>query len=201
MKKATIIASAALSALLLTSMSVLVRGDELIYDSQNDPLVSLSYINEVLIPSLDEKYTAQLNEAEKKLAEYETLMKEYQITLDKQTEALLSANAEIAALKQELAALSESNDSDGYQVVYLKKGAKLLAETPCEIILRSGTAIAVSITSNGLNDMTNGSELNNADEIPQYHCLLVPRGNDGRGIQITSEDAYIMVRGAYSIVN
>lgn len=75
-----------------------------------------------------------------------------------------------------------------------------MAKTPCEIILRTGSAIAVSITVNGLNDITEGTEIYNAEDIPLYHSLLVPRGDDGRGIQITSPDAYIMVRGEYEIV-
>ena len=97
--------------------------------------------------------------------------------------------------------ISEEISANGYQVIRLTKGAKLLAESACEIILRSGTAIVISITINGVNDLSEGTELFNAENVPQYHSLLVPRGGDGRGIQVTSTESYIMVRGDYSIVN
>ena len=87
-----------------------------------------------------------------------------------------------------------------YEVICLADGQKLLAKSPLEIILRSGSAITVSITSNGLNDLTDGTELYNAESVPLYHELLVPRGDDGRGLEVTSPEAYIMVRGDYEIV-
>ena len=190
MKKSRLIISAAAISLALTAAAALSASDGAAYDSSTDPLVSLSYIEQVVKPEYD-----------KKIAELDA--------------ALESAKAENAALKTQLSELSKKLDSlttkvgeleaaageyDGYQVVYLKKSAKLLAESPCEIILRSGSAIAVSITSNGVNDISDGTELYNASAVPLYHCLLVPRGGDGRGIQITSDEAYVMVRGDYQIV-
>ena len=192
MKKIKIIALAAAFSLTLSALPLLVNGDEANYDSEADPLVSLSYINEVVVA----KYDKKLEELEAKLTEATDLVAQL-------TESLNTANTEIAALKSGsgISGSAEGGSALGqYEVVHLSNGAKLLAMSPCEIILRTGSAIVVSITANGLNDITTGDELLNAVSVPLYHCLLVPRGDDGRGIQITSGDAYVMVRGDYKVV-
>lgn len=189
MNKIKIVALAAAFALTLSAFPLLANGGETAYDPENDPLISLSYINEVVLPVYDEKIAA----LEEKIA---TLTE----TATKLEESLAAANTEIETLKATGGDASESGGLGQYEVVHLSQGAKLLAKSPCEIILRTGSAIIVSITANGLNDISTGEELLNAAGVPLYHCLLVPRGDDGRGIQITSGDAYIMVRGAYEIV-
>ena len=86
-----------------------------------------------------------------------------------------------------------------YEVVYLTKGQKLLPQGSAEIVLRSGAAVSVSPSAvQGLSDLTAGKELYDGDAITVNHQLLVPRP-DGRGIRITSGEAYVMIRGAYTI--
>lgn len=189
MKKVKIIALIAAVAVTGTVIPILATSSEGNYDSANDPLVSLSYINEVLVPSYDKKI-AELTEKIDSLSEENTKLKETVEKMVADSEGDTEDDTEDA----------ENTASSQFEVVYLNKGAKLMAKTPCEIILRTGSAIAVSITVNGLNDITEGTEIYNAEDIPLYHSLLVPRGDDGRGIQITSPDAYIMVRGEYEIV-
>lgn len=193
MNKFRIIACASAVAMLTTALSIMVEGDAPVYDSAADPLVSLSYINEVVIPSYDAKL-AELNAKLDTLVRSNTALSSENTALKARTDELVK---KIDELEEKLAKPSDS----GYSVVLLTKGQKLMAETPCEIILRSGSAIAVSITTNGLNDITDGTELSNAVSVPLYHQLIVPRGGDGRGIQITGADAYVMVRGGYNIVN
>lgn len=191
MKNTKLIALAAAVAVSVSVFPILVHGDILTSTPPTtnvDPLVSLSYINEVVLPKYDQK-------------------------IEELTTKVNTLTGTVTILQNELGALagSEGTPSDTpvetptpgagqYEVVYLTQGSKLMAKSPCEIILRTGRAIAVSIISNGINDITDGSEILNASAIPLYHCLLVPRGNDGRGIQIMSPDAYVMVRGEYEIV-
>ena len=189
MKKTKIIALAAAFSLTLSALPLLVNGDEAVYNPENDPLISLSYLNEVVLPTYDEK-----------LATLEEKITALTKTTAKLEESLTAANTEIATLKSQIGEAPQGSGLGQYEVVHLKKSAKLLAKSPCEIILRTGSAIIVSITANGLNDISTGEELLNAVNVPLYHCLLVPRGDDGRGIQITSGDAYVMVRGEYEII-
>ena len=192
MNKVKIIALAAAVSLTITALPMLVSGEETAFDSQNDPLITLSYIEKVISPKYDEKIS-ELTKKNKELTE----------KLDAFEEAVDKANKTILALEEKLSAITTPGSSSAlgqYEVVHMNKGAKLIAKSPCELILRSGSGIVVSITSNGINDFSEGTELMNAEEIPLYHGLLVPRGNDGRGIQITSSEAYVMVRGEYEIV-
>ena len=100
--------------------------------------------------------------------------------------------------------IQPSASSEGYEVVYLTAGQRLYAASSCEIILRSGSAIAiiedpVNVAANvGLSDCTSGKEILHASAIPQRHLLIIPRA-DGRGVAVTSADAYFMVRGDYEI--
>lgn len=202
MKTYKLIALAAAFSLTLTAFPLLVMGDDAAYDPENDPLVSLSYITEVLTPAYEKKIaelTGTVDELTETISTMHEALEELEDQLSDSEKKRGEADERLAELE---AALSESAGSTlgGFEVVYMKKGAKLLAESPCEIILRSGSAIVVSITVNGLNNVTDGTELLNAVEVPLFNQLLVPRGGDGRGIQITSEDSYVMVRGDYSIV-
>ena len=53
----------------------------------------------------------------------------------------------------------------------------------------------------GVADITAGVDLTDGTNIEKNHMLVVPSGGDGRGILVTSEDAYILVRGEYYIVD
>ena len=92
--------------------------------------------------------------------------------------------------------------TDAFVVIDLKPGQELQCTAATELILRSGSAVIVSPFDNqGLCDMTAGVDLQVGSAVPKNHCLLIPRGNDGRGIKITgSGTAYVMVGGAYKIV-
>ena len=85
-----------------------------------------------------------------------------------------------------------------YDVVYLTKGQTIVGSS--EFILRSGSAISTCPGINGITDITDGVDLSDGMEIPWYHLLLVPR-DDGRGITVTSVEAYIMARGQYTVID
>ena len=192
MNKQRIVALAA-AVSIMASMPMLVRGDTPTYDPAGDPLVSLSYITEVVTPAYDAKIKA-LDDSIRALS----------ATVSSLSTELSSLQSENAALRSELSAIANREAAgtlESYEILTLNKGDRLYANGPLEIILRSGTAIVMSMTVNGVNDLSDGSEITGSGEVPLYHLLLVPRGNDGRGIQITSKEAYVMVRGDYQIVN
>ncbi len=90
----------------------------------------------------------------------------------------------------------------GFEAVKVEYGEEIQCTAATEVILRTGSAEIVSpIEGNGLSDLTAGADLLAGTAVPLNHNLLIPRGNDGRGIRITSPDgAYVMVGGAYKIV-
>ena len=93
----------------------------------------------------------------------------------------------------------------GYKAVRLEKGQSVNAAGTCEIILRAGTAYA-SVTDKGniaagvgFSDVTEGVEITNGLSVPKNHCLLASAG-DGRNVVVTSDVAYFLVKGDYSVV-
>lgn len=88
--------------------------------------------------------------------------------------------------------------SSSYKVLGpLPAGTIVLGGEGTEIILRSGKALAKCPGENGLSDVTQGTDIAGAVEVPLNHLIIVPR-KDGRGIIVTHE-AYLMIRGDFTI--
>ena len=171
--------------------------------AETDPLVTLSYINETVIPKIKEEVTASV------LAKIDE--REAQKSEGKETEApeegepvtppegTAPADPEAPEVKD------EAPSSLKYTVVYMTKGQKLFAKgditESTEVILRSGEVTCISpFSDQGIADMTDSKEIYNGESLTKNHYCLIPRGNDGRGICAVSGDAYILVRGEYEIV-
>ena len=120
----TVILSLMISALMLAFSVITVVA----YSSDEDPLVTLSYLNEVVIPKL----------------------------------------------KAELGASSQNGNN--------------------------GSGSVQTGTSSNTGDASGTYEtLYDGDEFAINAYCIIPRGNDGRGIRVFSEKAYILIRGEYEI--
>ena len=159
-----------------------VLGDDAAYDASSDPLVSLSYV---------EKITAEQNA---KIADLTTRLTALETENASLKTTVASQNTTIDELRKTV-----SDVTGGYEVMNLKKGDKLFADTVCELILRSGTASVIAPGANGIADLTAAADLADSDIVPLQHSLMIPRGGDGRGILVTSDEIYIMVRGEYHL--
>ncbi len=146
------------------------------FDLTNDPLISLSYLNEVFWPRIEEAIEDAGGFVSDDQDEEETTDEE----------------------PEDPAPIVPANE---YEVLHLVEGDIVLADTPCEIILRSGSASAyLSGGESGIADLTAGVDLKEGEDLTANHLLLVPRGGDGRGFKVESSEVYIMVRGGFSIV-
>jgi hypothetical protein len=216
MKKALILFAVAVILSALCYITVLAEG----YDSTTDPVITLSYINNNLLPQIDARISelqklidnggastggssgvdsAALNELGNRVSSLESRMN-YLATND----SLLQLAARVSALENRPAGSSGASGSMQYTAIFVEYGKTLIAPTASvELILRSGSAVVVSpFADQGLSDITGGADLLNGRQISFNHALIIPRGGDGRGIKITSRDgAYVMVRGDYEIVN
>ena len=167
MRKSIIIPALILSlAATVFSIYAGVNGAPVI-GGEDDPLVTLSYINQVLKPQMEADILKKIAGQDIKISDISPA----------------------------------ASPSLEYQVVTMKKGELLLPKNSIELIVRPGSkAVIVSpIKENGLLDMTDGAELLDGKSAPINHMLIVPRA-DGRGIRITTDIAYVMVRGEYEIV-
>ena len=129
---------------------------------------------------------------------------------------LTSSKGDITLLKNSVKELEDQLDSilnelgKVYETVFVPYGATVIAtddDDTVMLILRSGSAVAVSPyteigTVQGLNDLTDGVDLLNGDQIPLFNSIMIPRGGkDGRGVTVTSlEGAYFLLGGDYTIV-
>ncbi|MCL2501347.1 MAG: hypothetical protein FWE90_13580 [Defluviitaleaceae bacterium] len=84
-----------------------------------------------------------------------------------------------------------------WDVINPQRNQTLIIENGTEVILRSGSAVVVA-GPNGLVNMTTGGDILDGQNVGLNNLLIAPR-TDGRGIRITSNSAWVMVRGAYTL--
>ena len=173
MKKHKRMAAGLLAAALVTAVvgSVFAAGDK------NDPLVTLSYLEQTVIPSIvqqaekaaDSKKSALTAEFDKKLAEYEKL----------------------------LSGSTSGGDSATYSVVTLSQGQQLKLAVGCEVMLRVGSATVVSGTEPGLIDTTTGGNLNNGKSLEKNHLYMATIAD--RAVKAGTGTVKLLVRGSYTL--
>lgn len=182
-----------------------------------DPLVSLSYLNSVVIPQLTTMIEQKVGEA----------AGEGQIAVtDEQKLKELVAQEVAKALSEEG---SEEGSSDGegtetgtgtenpgqegqegqtpgqsaaasqYEAVQLFEGQTIVGtQGGIEVLLRRGSFVCVDPDGQKITNVTRGGEAGNGNELTLQNLYLIPR-SDGRGITCTSSEGWVMVRGAYTV--
>ena len=139
------------------------------YGTSSDPLVTLSYLNETLMPQILNEFKSEMD---KKVAE---LTAEFE--------------AQIRELEKKR---SGFEGGDVFATVTLSSGQSLTCEEGAEIMLRSGTAEAIA----GLSDLTSGENLSLSGGLMKNHMYVVL--SSGGGISAKSE-VTALVRGTYTI--
>lgn len=145
---------------------------------QSDPLVTLSYLTQVVTPELMEKVEEQVAANEQALAEkLDGAINDY----SEQMEQVLSQG---------------TGESSAYIVVSLPAGRTLQPEAGSELLLRSGGAQVSFGTAPVLLDATAGSSLEVGGALKTNHLYVAPLSSVG---VTASADAVFLVRGTYSI--
>ena len=172
--------------------------------SDSDPLVTLSYINETVIPKITEDVkNSIISIIDEKFLNFEKTINDKITTQPEVPE--IPEDPEIPEVPVDDKVSAEELKGLKYAVVHLEKGQKLMATgentESLEVILRSGSVVALSpFADQGIADLTASKELYNNDPLVKNNYCIIPRGNDGRGIYADTSDAYILVRGEYEIV-
>ena len=163
------IAGAALALVTIVVLAASTAG------SQEDPLVTLSY--------LEGTYTDSV--------------------MEKADEVLAQRNQELQeALAEEIQKLQSSGGSTGsgdsaasFVVVTLEKGETLVGGVGTEVMLRSGSAVCKASSEPGLLDSTDGAVLAKNAELKANHLYLMTV--EGRGVTATASGTLLLVRGTY----
>lgn len=170
--KRKITVAALLVALVLTTAGVtaLAVGT---YGSRTDPLVTLSYINETVIPALTEQFEATVEEKAAALSQ------EFQSRL-----------AEKGG--------SSAGEEEHFRVVTLSRGQTLRCAVGTELMLRVGTATAAGPDAPRLVDETTGEDISAAGtELVKNHMYLVTIVDNG--LSATAATTKVLVRGTYTV--
>ncbi len=168
-KKYRILLIILLAAAILTA-GVFAVGDALsVPGSEEDPLITLSYLNEVF-------------------AEYVTEL--FRKDLDSHTEALQTA------LEERVTALEESSrearNTADWQEVTAEKGTVLTLSLGTEVILRSGS---VSVQSGTISDTTDALEQKAGAELEKNHLCLASAETKLNA----AEASALLIRGGHQI--
>lgn len=146
---------------------------------QSDPLISLSYLQQTVLPDI--------------LGQVETS------TLEKQSQLSTDLSAQITQYKTDMQALvgSGSTGSDSYTLVTLSKGQTMYLNVGCELLLRVGTATVNAATAPALIDVSTGGTVNNGASLTKNHLYMstIP----DRTLTPTADTVKLLVRGSYSI--
>lgn len=197
MKNKTKISFIITLCVLLSIGFIYIYGDTKEAGSMSDPLVTKSYVD-TLVQGLESKIITLQNK-----------MDDMYIEIDNLKNASTDSNGEAAVIDTEqinlyidekFAAIDQSgiNLTEGFVVVEMQQGEKIIAKESAEIIVRSGTAKAIANEAgDGLSDVTTGSDIKNMVVVEKNHLLIVPR-TDGRGLLFDTE-SYIMIKGNYTI--
>ena len=174
MKKTIRIVLIALAAVLLLGIAALAVDAATSAGTEDDPLVTLSYINDVFLPYVTELFRKDLDEKEAVLRE--------------------DLEDRVAALEQ--ADQAAASEGGRYAVVTLEAGQTLLCREGTELMLRSGRAVAAASDTPGLVDTAGSGSLGGGEALAENHLYMVTVNSCGIRAE---EAAKVLVRGAYTI--
>lgn len=173
------------------------------YGSQSDPLVTLSYIEKVLLPNakkdVDETVADAVEEFEDELSDSNKTIQNY---IDKKLRSFASGDVDdqlieaIAGSVLEQAGGSVTAGEVSWSVVQVPAGYTAVCDIGVQAILRVGQASCVATGTPGLIDLSNGETLENGGGLAANHLYAV--SVQGRGIY-TAQGCTLLIAGSYTI--
>ena len=138
--------------------------------SSQDPLVTLSYLNDTLLGQIMDQVDARIAQ------------RNSQIVQQLGGQASSGTGTATAAT---------------FTVVTLSSGQTLTGDIGCEVMLRVGSATCVSPSNPGLIDESAATTLNNGGALVTNHLYMMTI--EGRGVKAGSGTVKLLVRGGYTI--
>ncbi len=151
--------------------------------SKEDPLVSLSYLDKVFAPKVEDMAEQAAGDRQNEL---EAALNDAIEQWDERVEEAISSSG------------SSNAEGNVFTVVTLNKGQRLEGDVGCEVMLRIGTAkCSFSGSGAGLINTTTGANLANGGALTTNHLYMVTISD--RSVVATSNTAKVLVRGPYTI--
>ena len=187
----TLIKKTATAALMLVIfMTCFVSATDDAYVTENDPLVSLSYIENVLTPSLKSYVDGKVTE----------------VSADDVAAALVNSpdfkDYVSELVKEELKNYSfhgSGSSSSEFTALSLTAGQKITALGKCEMILQSGSCTVFGPASSGaVKDLSAGKTLNSGSSLAVGNYVEISYA-DGSGIAALKNGTSLLIRGEYTV--
>lgn len=173
-KRRALPALLSLTLLLGTGAAVASGGDK------KDPLVTLSYLEDTVIPEILSKLTTSTK------------------SVNKDLKADLAAQIDVyeSDMKQLLKS-GTAEGSDTYVLVTLSAGQTMALDVGCEMMLRVGSITVNAATAPALIDITTGGTINAGASLVKNHLYMstIP----DRTLTPTTDTVKLLVRGGYTI--
>ncbi|MBQ5813221.1 MAG: hypothetical protein IIW34_03630 [Clostridia bacterium] len=160
------------------------------YGTEEDPLVAASYIEEVVIPDLEDDIDDAIADKE------EELRNEIEDRLSELSAGGVFSDELVEEVAQRASELAVSGTVSSWNVIKVPSGKTLVGEVGCQIMLRLGGASCVSSGSTGLINMSDGTVLGSGGALKTNNLYMATIA--GRGFKAVG-DATVLVRGGYTI--
>ena len=185
------------------------------YGSSSDPLVSASYITDVLAPDtikkvndiIDQRSEEFSTKMEQTLANYENEIDAMLTEFEAKNTNLAANDSFIDAVTTRVLAAINNGGSVGdgnaavstgdWRLVEVEKGKTLVFEVGGEVLLRIGSASCYAPSDPGLIDATTGDVLSAGGNLAQNHLYVITVA--GRGFTATGSTNKLLVSGSYTI--
>ena len=166
------------------------------YGSQSDPLITLSYIEEVLLPQTKDDVDEQIQEA---LEDYEDLLstqsKDVEKYIDKKLRSFAAGDIDDALIAEIATAIVQQMDASvpanaPWAVVDVPAGYTVACEAGVQVILRAGQ---VSCDA-ALVDLSDGETLSGGN-LTANHLYTT----DAQGRTLISQGCTLLIAGSYTV--
>lgn len=168
------------------------------YGSQSDPLVTLSYIEEVLLPETKETVDEQIEEY---LEDYEDLLSEQSDDLenyiDKKLRSFASGDVDEDLIDEIAERIAEANENSAvgnapWAVITVPAGATVVCEPGVQAVVRSGQATCVS----AMIDLSNGETLAGGKKLVLNHMYVTDAAGQGF---VSAQGCTVLISGGYTV--
>lgn len=151
--------------------------------TRNDPLVTLSYLEETVIPEILSTLSGETKEYNREL---KADLADQIDTYEEDMKQLLKEEDSTAA------------GSDTYVLVTLTKGQTMALDVGCEMMLRVGSAKVNAATSPALIDISTGGTVNSGTALEKNHLYMATIVD--RTLTPTADTVKLLVRGGYTVI-
>ncbi len=182
------------AALMITGLGAIAAE----YGSQSDPLVTLTYIEQVLLPKakedVDDMVKDALDDYEDDLSDQTKSVEKY---IDKKLRSFASGDVDAALVEEIAKVIAEQMDTEAptnapWAIVEVPAGCRVVCQSGMQAILRAGQAGC----SGNLMDLSNGEVLSDGGALAANHLYAA----DGQGNTVfTAQGCTLLISGGYTI--